>query len=176
MWAAVLTVCAPAVMQAQAASEEKPPVQAAATVPDHFYKLNFVVEEVNEAGKVTNARTYDETIESTARHPQQIRTGARIPIAMSENQFQYMDVGVNFDVFDPKEVGEKLAFNLTADISSLASATNGGAESASHPVVRQNKWSSNILITPGKPTVVFSADELDSKGKMQVQVTATRVD
>jgi hypothetical protein len=28
----------------------------------------------------------------------------------------------------------------------------------------------------GKPTLVFSADDLDSKGKMQVVVTATKVE
>ncbi|MGC2298490.1 MAG: hypothetical protein WA476_06780 [Acidobacteriaceae bacterium] len=173
---AMLVLCAPTTILAQEASGEKAEAPAKAAAPDHFYKLNFTVEEVNEAGKVTNSRTYEETIEVPTHRPQQIRTGAKIPVAMSENQFQYMDVGINFDVFEPKEVGEKLSFNLTADISSLASPTAGGAGNPSHPVVRQNKWSSDILVAPGRPSVVFSADDLDSKGKMQVELTATRVD
>jgi hypothetical protein len=37
-------------------------------------------------------------------------------------------------------------------------------------------WDSIVLVTIGKPTVVFSSDDLDSKGKMQVEVTAARVD
>ncbi len=148
----------------------------AAKPPEHFYKLTFVVEEVSDAGKVTNARSYVETVDTASHKPQQIRTGARIPVLASESQWQYMDVRVDFDVFEPKEVGDKLAFDLTADISSLASPTDGEPGSASHPVVRQNKWSSDVMIAISKPTVVFSADDLDSKGKMQVEVTATKVD
>ncbi len=44
------------------------------------------------------------------------------------------------------------------------------------PVIRQNVWDSTVLVPIGKPTVVFSSDDLDSKGKMQVEVTATRVE
>jgi hypothetical protein len=33
-----------------------------------------------------------------------------------------------------------------------------------------------VLISIGKPTVVFSSDDLDSKGKMQVEVTAAKVE
>jgi hypothetical protein len=43
-------------------------------------------------------------------------------------------------------------------------------------VIRQNKWDSSVLIPVGKPTLVFSADDLDSKGKMQVELTATKVE
>ena len=43
-------------------------------------------------------------------------------------------------------------------------------------MVRQNKWDSTVLIPIGKATVVYSADDLDSKGKMQVEVTAVRVE
>lgn len=91
-------------------------------------------------------------------------------------QWQYLDVGVNFDVWNPKEVGEKLSFDLTADVSSLATPENGGPNAVAHPVIRQNRWQSNVIIVPGKPTAVFLADDLDSKGKMQVEVTATRVE
>jgi len=149
---------------------------ATAQAPQHFYKLNLMVEEVNDAGKPTNVRTFMATIATPGHHSQQIRTGARIPISITDNQWQYLDVGVNFDVSEPREVGDKLAINLNAEISSLATPETGGAGSASHPVVRQNRWSSNVVIPVGKPTVVFSADDLDSKGKMQVELTATRVE
>jgi hypothetical protein len=166
---------APMWARAQANSDEKAATPATHP-PEHFYRLTFAVEEVNDAGKITNARSYVETISMTSQRPQQIRTGAKIPVAVSDNQWNYMDVGVDFDVFGPKEVDNKLTFDLSADISSLASAANGGPGSASHPVVRQNRWSSNVVIAPGKPTVVFSSDDLEDKGKMQVEVTAARVD
>lgn len=185
VWAAVLTFAGAPMgilaQDAQATAKPAPP-------PDHFYKLTLVVEEANDAGKVVNARSYVATIdtntqvESHGRPDQQIRTGARIPVATSSGpgsaieSWQYMDVGVDFDVRGPKEIGDKLAFNLVADISSLANPAGQSADPLSHPVVRTNKWSSNVLIPIGKATVVYSADDLDSKGKMQVEVTATRVE
>ncbi|MGB9031477.1 MAG: sigma factor, partial [Acidobacteriaceae bacterium] len=89
---------------------------------------------------VHRSRSYVETVSTQYDHPQQIRTGARIPV-VNGSSWQYMDVGVDFDVFSPKENGDKLAFNLTAD----------------------------VVIPIGKATVVYSADDLDSKGKMQVE-------
>jgi hypothetical protein len=40
-------------------------------------------------------------------------------------------------------------------------------------VIRQNTWVGPVVIPVGKPTVVFSSDALESKGGMQVSVTAT---
>jgi len=171
-------------------AQQSSPKETSENPPDHYYKLTLVVEEVNEAGKIANARSYQTTVDTNARNgngapaTQQIRTGARVPIvtaatpSSSVTQFQYVDVGVNFDVREVKQVGDKLGFNLTADISSLADDNTGGASSnlRGDPVIRQNRWDSAILIPIGKPTLVYSADDLDSKGKMQVEVTATRVE
>jgi hypothetical protein len=185
VWMAVVVgLLVPPRLRAQENGQEKETAPAAsgdsasasARTPEHFYKLNLIVEEVSEAGKVTNARTYVATISTPGPGTQQIRTGARIPVETGSGQWQYMDVGVNFDVFHPREVDDKLAFSLNAEISSLATPANGTSSSASHPVVRQNRWSSNVVILTGKPTVVFSADDLEDKGKMQVEVMAVRVD
>lgn len=151
----------------------------AAKPPVHFYKLNFTLEEVNEAGKITNTRSYVATIATASGgESQQIRTGSRIPIATgAENgstQFQYVDVGVNFDVRRANEIGDKLSFFLASEISSIASQTQ--IAGTGEPIIRQNRWDSMVLIPIGKPTTVFSADDLDSKGKMQVELTATRID
>jgi hypothetical protein len=154
---------------------------ASAKPPEHFYKLNLTLEDVNDAGKVVNTRTYVATID-TGTGTREIRTGARVPIVTGDagnssvTQWQYIDVGVNFDVREVKEQGEKLGFNLTADVSSIASDDGKASSAGGHPVIRSNKWQSTVLIPIGKPTVVFSADDLDSKGKMQVEVTAVKVE
>jgi hypothetical protein len=154
--------------------------QGTAAAPQHYYRLNLVVEDLDGAGKVVNARTFVTTATTTTGYTQEIRTGSKIPIPIGGGNspvWEYMDVGVNFDVRDVKESGEKLGFRLGADISSLASqpaAQETGVPG--RPVVRQNKWDSTVLIPIGKATVVYSADDLDSKGKMQVEVTAVRVD
>lgn len=150
--------------------------------PQHFYRLNLVVEQLNDAGKVTNARKYEETIGTVLKEAiasdQQIRTGSRVPVATGpggpNTQFQYIDLGVNFDVRNAREQGAMLSMRLKAEISSIAgqSATPNEAP----PVIRQNSWDSTVLIPIGKPTIVFSADDLDDKGRIAVEVTATRVE
>ena len=156
--------------------------------PAHFYHLEFVVQETGADGKPTNSRTYSGAV-STSRsdHTFSVRTGSRIPVVTGgsavagpsgENknmptQFQYVDVGVNIDVRDAQEQGERLALNLVADISSLANSPSPAG--AGSPIIRQNRWQAAALVPIGKPTVVFTSDILDNKGGMQVVVTATQV-
>ncbi len=169
---------------------QNPPEAAVTAPPQHFYRVHFAVAELDAAGKATNTRSYEETVATTGSgHPvgdQVIKTGSRVPIAtgsyatngnpanLANTQFQYIDLGVNLDVRDATEHGEKLGFRLKAEVSSVARQTEIGG--IGEPVIRQNVWDSLVLIPIGKPTVVFSADDLDSKGKMQVEVTATKVE
>jgi hypothetical protein len=150
--------------------------------PDHYYRLNLTVEQTNDAGQVTNSRSYVATI-MTGAGTQEIRTGTKVPVisgtSNGNTEFQYIDLGVMFDVRNVKETGEKLGFTLVSEISSMAPGeknSSGLNPTAGEPIIRSNKWNSNVLIPIGKPTVVFSADDLEDKGKMQVEVTATRVD
>ena len=146
---------------------------------EHYYRLNLTVEQMNDAGKVTNTRSFVASVTTNGNWTQSIRTGERVPVPTSadpSSQWQYMDIGVNFDVRDVKEVGSELAFRLASDISSLSSETSDATAPMRNRVVRQNKWDSGVLVPIGKPTVVFSADDLQDKGKMQVELTATRVE
>ena len=163
---------------------------AAPPPPQHFYRVHFAVTELDGAGKVTNTRTYEETVATTGGGhsvgDQQIKTGSRVPIAtgsyaakgdptnLANTQFQYIDLGVNLDVREANEHGEMLGFRLKAEVTSVARQTEIGG--VGEPVIRQNVWDSSVLVPVGKATVVFSSDDLDSKGKMQVEVTATRVE
>jgi len=148
-------------------------------IPTHYFHLDLLVQELGADSKPVNSRSYSITV-GTAREDRNVsmRTGSRIPVPTgaatstgAPTQFQYMDVGVNFDVSDVREIGSKLAINLTTDISSLASEIRPNTLNA--PVVRNNRWHSPVLLSLNKPTVVFTSDSLDSKGSMQVLVTAT---
>jgi hypothetical protein len=145
--------------------------------PAHYYHLEFVVQELGADGKPVNSRTYSSTA-STDRSDlnASIRTGSRVPVAVgtangAPNTFQYMDVGINIDVRNTHEVNGKLAISLVADVSSLATPT--GLSQPSNPVVRNNRWQAPVLVPLNKPTVVFTSDALDTKGNMQLVVTAT---
>ncbi len=155
--------------------------QEAAKAPDgpaRFYHLEFVVREIGEDGKPRNSRSYT-TMVSTDIHDREmsIRTNSKIPVLTSENgpqspaQFQYQDVGVNIDVRRTHEVDRQLSLDLVAVVSSVASASD--IAGTRQPVFRENKWQASVLIPIGKPAVVFTSDSLDSKGSMQVVVTAT---
>jgi hypothetical protein len=166
-------------------AQDPPNAQEQAKAPDaaaHFYHLDFVVQEMGADGKPTNSRTYTSTVSTGPRdRGASIRTGSRIPVptgassanesqALVNTQFQYVDVGVNIDARNAREAGRQLSLDLNADISSIAPTMDPRVR---QPVIRQNKWQASVLIPIGKPTIVFTSDSLDSKGSMQVVMTAT---
>src|SRR5580698_7417492 len=140
----------------------------------HSYRLDFVVKELGDDGKVVNSRSYHTGI-ATNHRSTQVRTGTRIPVRTTEKggdvQFQYVDVGINIDCGNAQDVPEGLFLQISTDISSLANPVGSG--DASTPIIRQNRWQSDTILPLGKPTTVFSSDNLENKGKMQVEVTAT---
>ena len=166
---------------AQESTPAPEPTKAPQT-PGHFYHIDFVVQELGADGKPVNSRSYSATVSTDPRdHGTSIRTGSKLPIAtgsssssdgkeLFDTQWQYVDVGVNIDVHNAREVGRQLSLDLIADLSSMAATEDA---SIHHPVIRQNKWQASVLIPIGKATVVFTSDSLDSKGSMQIVATAT---
>jgi hypothetical protein len=75
---------------------------------------------------------------------------------------------VNIDCRAAKEIQGDLALNVSAEISTATTAQK-------QPLIRQTKWSSNVILPLGKPTVIFSSDDVASKGQMQLELTATPV-
>jgi len=163
---------------AQQPSNQSESVKAAEP-PSHYFHLDFVVQELGADSKPVNSRSYSVTV-GTAREDRSVslRAGSRIPIPTGPStstgtplSFQYMDVGINFDVHDVHEVNGKLAVNLVADVSSLATEARPNALNV--PIVRNNRWQAPVLLPLNKSTVVFTSDALDTKGSMQVLITAT---
>ena len=167
----------------QAAKPQSESPAPTASQASHFYRLDFTVEEVGQDSKVTNSRVYSTDVGVDVRELLSIRTGSRVPIAtgpfnpdgkgswQASTQFQFVDMGVNFDVRDVHELGRQLSLNLTADLSAL-----GGTDPNTHqPIIRHNRWQGICLIPTGKATIVFSSDSLDSNGSTRILVTATRL-
>ena len=162
---------------------KSPETAKAPETPVHFYHLDLVVKEIGENGKPSNSRTFSITVSTARGESVSIRAGSRVPIATGSYsgagapvniQFRYQDLGVNFDVREVRDTGNRLAMFLQSDISGLGSSVPlGGPRGIEEPVMRQNKWSSPVLLPIGKPTVVFTSDDVDSKGSMEVVATAT---
>jgi hypothetical protein len=141
--------------------------------PTKFYKLDFVVKEVQGA-KILNARTYS-AVASAGNRMSEIRAGSKLPYISKQGattEYQQIDVGVSIDMHEVKEIDNRLSFSIMVEISSVA---EGPSAPTDHPIVRQNKWSSNVTVPLKKPTLLFSSDNVDSKSQMQVEVTATPI-
>ena len=139
----------------------------------HYYQLSFSVQDVGDDGKVSNNRAYKTSIATGSPEKQMIRTGDKMPIRTDNtgNAFQYVDIGVSIDCANAQEVNGKLAVQVNAEISGATKGTDLPA-----PLIRQNRWQANVLVPVAKPTVIFSSDHLQDKGKVQVELTATRID
>ena len=186
-WILLFVIASGSYAKAQDASNSEGQPKASA-VPAHYFHLEFVLQELGADGKTVNSRTYTSNVSTDSRNQYvSIRATSRIPIPIGPThkdssgadvpmQFQYQEVGISIDARDTREVNGQLALYLVADITSLAPPsrpTNPGDSVLREAVVRENKWQSFALIRLGKPTVVFTSDALDSKGSMQLLVTAT---
>ena len=186
---AALIAALPAFIPAQekeqpSAEPQKPKAVEVQEAPKHFYRLEFVVQELGPDSKPINSRSYSVDVCASDRDYEQIRTGARIPIASALDkagqpfQFQYFDVGVNIDINHVREQDGKLTAEISADITTVVDAKSAALPpplAYMPPTTRQNKWHGQILIPIAKPTPVFSADDLYSKGALQLIVTATKI-
>src|SRR4051812_8807501 len=158
------------------------------------YKLDYTVTEL-EDGRKLNTRTYSLMCENET-NPQgggrwgaHLRVGSRVPVATGSfapaasngggpstvnTQFQYIDIGMNIDANMNTIDDGGLTLASTVEMSSIAepaSSTNG----INNPVIRQLKASTNSVLTPGKPIVLSTADDVGSKRRFEVQVVATKV-
>ncbi|MGI9070252.1 MAG: hypothetical protein ACR2JB_02710 [Bryobacteraceae bacterium] len=141
--------------------------------PQKFYRLDFVVKEVADA-KVINTRSYS-TMISTGAHPGSIRTGNKVPFQTGPaSNYDYLDVGVKVDCRSAREVDNQLWLWVTADVSNLAPGS-AALSAGVPPLLRQNSWSSDLILPLRKPTVIFSSDDPTSTHKMQVELTATPI-
>jgi hypothetical protein len=153
-----------------------------------FLKLEFVVREVDENGKVLSTRSYSSSAHAGDESRHSIRTGSRVPVATGssvipggtpgaiQTQFQYMEAGVNIDFQRPEMVQNQLSMIVTCEISSFMSAADaqpGTTAVPNQPIIRQNKWDANVLIPLNKPTILFSSDDVATRHKMQLELTAS---
>lgn len=163
------TAEAKATAQAKAEAES---AAAAAKVekPVHAYRLDFSVKEL-EDGKVVNSRQYSMNLQ--ADDANEIKIGTRVPVETGEGrQYQYIDVGTNIWC----RIGERsdgIPLSVRAEISNFAIPDQAGRES--RPVIRQLKINASTLALLGKPMVIGSVDDPNSKRQFQLEVTVSKL-
>lgn len=130
------------------------------------FRLDFVLKEF-EDGKVVNSRSYSMTV-SAVNNAGSIRAGDKIPVvtrAGDAHETTYLDVGVNIDCRSVVPYDDKLSLIVTADITKAGTDSNP-------PLIRSNKWSSGVVVSFRKSTVLFSSDDASAKRRLQLELTA----
>ena len=138
--------------------------------PVHAYRLDFSVNEL-EDGKKINTRQY--SLNLNADDSNEIKIGTRVPVDAGHEQFQYLDVGTSIWC----RIGERpdgIPMSVRADISNFAIPDQGTGHE-SRPVVRQFKINASTLALPGKPMVIGSVDDPNSRRQFQLEVTVTKL-
>jgi hypothetical protein len=144
--------------------------------PEAFYKLAFNISEI-EDGKRVNQREYSMVSRNNDGRPISIKSTTRVPINAPEKQLQYLDAGLDIRCFAPREVAGKVAVNCDVVISNFVVPDQSTeARNSVGPVLRTTNTSAWAVVTLGKPTVMSIIDDVNSKKRIQIEVTATKID
>jgi hypothetical protein len=146
--------------------------------PVQPYRLDFSFNEVAD-GKVLNTRNYSMNL--TAGNSDEIKIGTRVPVSTGSDstlpgpaQYQYMDIGTS--IFSQlREHGDELILVVKGEISNLDVATGEHSGAFLPPVVRQIKINGSTLLVVGKPIMIGSVDDPNSKRQFQLEVTVTKL-
>ena len=156
-------------------SPEKDIVTKIAAMP--AYRLAFNIYELQD-GKKINQREYSMLAQADNRGGNKLKIGTKVPIDEGGGNITYVDVGLELDCSAAETINNKLAASVDINISNFAiPEQNADPRTAgSRPVLRVVTQRVRVLLTPGKPQIITSMDDVNSTKRMQVEVTAIKVD
>ena len=135
-----------------------------------FYRLDYVMYEV-EDGQRTNERTF--TINAaTNRRQTGIRVGTRVPLPGGDKGVIYMDVGLRINA-TLEDTTDGLMLQSRVDLNSVVPSGDSTAR-ANEPLLRGLEAESWNQLTLGKPILISVIDDVNSKKRFQIEVTASR--
>ena len=144
---------------------------------ENFFKLAFVMYELDDA-KRTNQRDYM-LIARAENLPSSIRVSTRVPVYTEERKMTYVDAGLTIRCSLKEQIDRRVQLHCDIEISSFVRpeqiASSGNAGPAA-PVLRTTRTESWALLTLGKPAILTTVDDINSAKRMQIEVTATRLD
>lgn len=178
MWLCCGLCSARAQEQSKDESNKETPAQTAKAQPVQPYRLDFAFNELSD-GKIVNTRHYSMNL--TAGESNEIKIGTRVPVATGSSpgtdvvQYQYLDVGTNIWA-QLREHGDEWVLVVRSEVSNLDTATDPPRVAGwSTPVIRQIKISGSTLLVVGKPILIGSMDDPNSKRQFQMEVTVTKL-
>lgn len=135
--------------------------------PGHIYRLDFVVSSNNAPDPNGAPGNGAFTMNLEERHRGEIMTGSNV--ALTPNGGARIDVGMKVKA-DYYMVGDDILLESNAELSAAESG-QPGQPSTIHKV----SASGEALVTPGRPTLVASADDPQGHSSYRLMVTATKL-
>jgi hypothetical protein len=136
--------------------------------PVEAYRLDFSIYEL-EDGKKVNTRQY--SLNLNANDANEIKIGTRVPVESKHEEFQYIDIGTS--IWSKLQIRNgQLELVVRAEISNFATPDQAHD---SRPAIRQLKISGSTLALLGKPMMIGSVDDPNSKRQFQLEVTVTKL-
>jgi len=179
LFAAVVLLTTVSLRTARAQDHSKE--SSAATEEADAYRLDISFNEL-EDGKKLNTRHY--SIDLTGGRPNEIKIGTRVPVVSANcgasssssgsasEQYQYLDLGTHIWAQFISRGGE---LHITGDISSLDTSAGSEVSTRLGPVIRQIRIEGSTALVLGKPILVGSADDPNSRREYQLEVTVTKL-
>jgi hypothetical protein len=168
-----------AVAEAQAqVAKVKADSEARKNQPVNSYRLEFSVNELEE-GKAINTRRYSTNLSAAPEFGNgEIKIGTRVPVELKQGEMQYLDIGTRIecrlqDQTSKPSLGNDVELSAQAELSSFAQPDQ--ATQTFHPIVRQLQIRASGVVTPGKPTVMGTVDDPNSRRQFQLEVTVTKL-
>lgn len=153
--------------------------------PRHAYRVDFVLAEM-EDGKKINSRQY--AINLNAGENDQLKVGTKVPVEVKQGEIQYLDVGTSIwcrlrdrsnteasehGLRELSWLGNDVMLNVTAEVSNFAVPDQ--QNTSMRPAIRQMKVEGSTIAVVGKPMVVGSVDDPNSKRQYQLEVNVIRL-
>jgi hypothetical protein len=101
-----------------------------------------------------------------------------VPIDIGEGKTTYADVGFDMNCSVVETFDNKVAVRIDVTITNFAipEQNTDPRTAGSRPVLRGVTQRVHTVLTPGKPQVVTSMDDVNSTKRMQMEVTATKME
>ena len=173
-WVTVLSLlfCGFSRARAQESGDSKAPK----TRPIEPYRLDFSFNELDGEKKI-NTRHYSMNL--TWTEPIEIKIGSRVPVASgasaNSTQFQYVDVGTRIWAHLEHGQNDDQELLVRSEVSNIDLNAESGSVPNVPPVIRQIKIDGSTLLVLGKPLLIGSMDDPNSKRQFQLEVTVTKL-
>jgi hypothetical protein len=144
-----------------------------------IYRLEFVVRE-REGNRQVNSRNYSLSASATGREWARIRVGSLVPTGEFQSEGgakgpQYQNSGISIDCrLEERETDVLL--NVIFESSAVVGQEKLAQERGGlPPIIRQVRFEGAALVSPGKPTVIATLDDVATDRRYEIEVTVTKV-